>query len=78
MRSKITFHLEKTIRFRYEQLTVNAKVKLIKRKIEPQDIRLRDIKWGVKKNAQASLLVELGYKIVFNYFYKDYLLIYNK
>ena len=80
---KIVNHKEKTIRFGYYQLTDSIRKKVITDKISPYELRLINIKHEVRKgvgfgDAKMEYYLNEGYKVVFHYFYKDYLLIFNR
>lgn len=69
---------EKTIRLYYRQLKREARRRLISTAYTPYDLRLSDFEYNCKKNIDFEYYLDSGYKVVFNYFYKDYLLIFNR
>lgn len=69
---------EKTIRLYYRQLKREARRRLILNAYTPYNLRLSDFERNCKKNIDFEYYLDLGYKVVFHYFNKDYLMIYNK
>lgn len=75
---KIVYHMDKTVRFRVCHLRLSIRNRLISGRISPYDILIDNINYDHKKNCDWRFLIEIGYKIVFTYFGKDHLLIFNE
>lgn len=76
--TKKLFHKEKTIRFSFCHLSPFQKTRLQRGKLQPHEMIFKNIAYDVKRDTDMEYYLDLGYKVVFNYLYKDYLLIFNK